>query len=665
MKARCAILLLLILSWTGFLSARESLKPDSVLQIVNRMPDKERLTYLVQKLKENALSPIRLTYARLLYNEANRQANDEYKADAIYMLALHFYSLNIDSLKFYVDKAEPLYLTLNRLEDICRMKAWYIYALNIMDRKEESLLAVSALKQFGDRIGFPEAYEMADQAMADFYFRNNLPEDGERLYLDVVDKMKNRAAPLIKQFNIYRQLSIKAKDSENRLHYLSLAEKILDEAKEKDIAYLDSENPVHVLEYVIARTYAHEYLMTEEYDKVREPLQKADSLASKYDMARAETELNELYYQYYIGKNDLKKGLEYVDKYISAIESKGVVSKYLESLQRKASLLSEMGRYDEAYFLSEQLLYMKDSISQNDFHQTLANVRTEYEVERLEMENQHMEEKARQIRQKAVVLLTGCIILFLVILGLIYMIRIIQRHRKELKIAKEKAEEADRLKSTFLANMNHEIRTPLNAIVGFSQIMAEEEDKNTRLEFSNIIQNNNELLQRLIGDVLDISKLESNSMSLIYAEQDLPVIMKEIYEMISMRMEGISDAVKLILDNCQPCRMETDRNRLIQILTNLLTNAIKHTTKGTIRFGYTLVTEGIRFYVKDTGEGIPEEDLKNIFNRFVQLENGKKGVGLGLAISKGLVTKMGGTISVESQVGEGSTFYVEVPFKKP
>lgn len=147
------------------------------------------------------------------------------------------------------------------------------------------------------------------------------------------------------------------------------------------------------------------------------------------------------------------------------------------------------------------------------------------------------------------------------------------------------------MKSAFLANMNHEIRTPLNAIVGFSQVLVDEEDRETRLEFSNIIQSNNELLQRLIGDVLDLSKIESNSMPLIYKELDIGLLMKEIYSMILLRMPS---GIELRLNDCEALVMEADKNRLTQILTNLLTNSIKH-TEGFIRFGYKRTAASVEF----------------------------------------------------------------------
>ena len=211
-------------------------------------------------------------------------------------------------------------------------------------------------------------------------------------------------------------------------------------------------------------------------------------------------------------------------------------------------------------------------------------------------------------------------------------------------------------------NWNWQIRTPLNAIVGFSQVLVDEEDRETRQEFADIIQNNNELLQRLIADVLDLSKIESNSMPLIYKDQDIPTLMKEIYSMILLRMH---EGVGLELYDCEELVMETDRNRLTQILTNLLTNAIKHTQEGSIRFGYKRSALSVEFFVQDSGEGIPEDKIDTIFSRFVQLDNWSKGVGLGLAICQGLVEQMGGNIRVTSRVGEGSVFYVTLPLIRP
>jgi signal transduction histidine kinase len=229
------------------------------------------------------------------------------------------------------------------------------------------------------------------------------------------------------------------------------------------------------------------------------------------------------------------------------------------------------------------------------------------------------------------------------------------------KKARTKAEEADRLKSAFLANMNHEIRTPLNAIVGFSQVIVDEDNAENRKQYLSIIQHNNDLLQQLIADVLDLSKIESNTMAFNYKKTDLPALMGDIYHTTLLR---INKEIHLELMPCTPFLFLTDRNRLTQIITNLLNNAIKHTTEGFIRFGYEIKDTEVYFFVKDSGEGIPENKLDTIFGRFVQLDEMNRGVGLGLAICKGLVTQMGGTIGVISKLKEGSTFYFHLPKKQ-
>ncbi len=235
---------------------------------------------------------------------------------------------------------------------------------------------------------------------------------------------------------------------------------------------------------------------------------------------------------------------------------------------------------------------------------------------------------------------------------------------EDLIRAKEKAEEADMLKSTFLANMTHEIRTPLNAIVGFSDLLGVEEDLELRQNYISLIKMNNDLLLSIVNDVLDISRIESDMMTFTYMDVYLPSFMKDLYNSIQLRKP---EGVEITLDACPDIIFNIDRNRLWQICMNLLTNAVKHTKKGSIWFGYTLEDEGkmVKFYVSDTGCGIPKDELDNIFARFVQLSDFEQGVGLGLAICKGLVLKMGGNISVISEEGFGSTFIFTLPMKRP
>jgi len=233
----------------------------------------------------------------------------------------------------------------------------------------------------------------------------------------------------------------------------------------------------------------------------------------------------------------------------------------------------------------------------------------------------------------------------------------------DLIAAKEKAEESNRLKSAFLANMSHEIRTPLNSIIGFSGILAATEDAEEKREYVSIIENNNTLLLQLINDILDISKIEAGTLEFIYSNIDLNEMMREIEQATRLRIA--SDKVDLVFEKRLPdCFINTERNRITQVLNNFLSNAIKFTNEGSIRFGYEMQGNNyLRFYVTDTGCGIPEDKIKSIFGRFVKLNNFKQGVGLGLSICETIINHMRGEIGVTSKEGEGSTFWFTLPYR--
>lgn len=241
---------------------------------------------------------------------------------------------------------------------------------------------------------------------------------------------------------------------------------------------------------------------------------------------------------------------------------------------------------------------------------------------------------------------------------------ITQRKKMELELttAKNLAEESNRLKSAFLANMSHEIRTPLNAIVGFSGILASTEEEEEKKEYVNIIENNNALLLQLIGDILDLSKIESGTVELIYSNIELNILMKELENSCQLKIK--SDAVKLeFMTPTAPCHVHIEKNRLSQLIINLVTNAIKFTPEGYIRFGYELRNKELYFYVSDTGCGIPKDKQESIFGRFVKLNTFAQGTGLGLSICQTLIEHMGGRIGVESEEGKGATFWFTLPYK--
>ena len=230
---------------------------------------------------------------------------------------------------------------------------------------------------------------------------------------------------------------------------------------------------------------------------------------------------------------------------------------------------------------------------------------------------------------------------------------------QELKQLKEKAELSDRLKSAFLANMSHEIRTPLNAIIGFSELMVTCEDPAEKKEYAEIIQSNNELLLRLINDILDLSKIEAGILDRKREEFDLAAVCKELYTMIQPRITN--PRVEFRMAPGPECRICLDRNRLKQVWMNFLTNAVKCTQAGHITLGYSVDGEGICIWVEDTGVGIPPELQDKVFGRFQKLNEFAQGTGLGLAISRAIIEAAGGKIGFTSAPGAGSTFWARIP----
>lgn len=240
--------------------------------------------------------------------------------------------------------------------------------------------------------------------------------------------------------------------------------------------------------------------------------------------------------------------------------------------------------------------------------------------------------------------------------------------RKEMEEAlvqaKVKAEEANTLKSSFLANISHEIRTPLNAIVGFSSLLvsAERGISEEKQEYINIIENNNTLLLQLISDVLDLSKIEAGTMEFDYAPVDVHGLFIELEDTFRLRNKKSGICICYHRRTTE-CVVKADRNRLVQVMMNLMNNAVKFTGEGSIEFGFDVREDGfLHFYVTDTGCGIPEERLEEIFGNFVKLNSFVQGTGLGLTICRAIVERMGGKIGAVSRLGQGSTFWFTLPY---
>ena len=237
------------------------------------------------------------------------------------------------------------------------------------------------------------------------------------------------------------------------------------------------------------------------------------------------------------------------------------------------------------------------------------------------------------------------------------------RKLKEYEEKAAKAEKASKMKSLFLANMSHEIRTPLNAIEGFSRVMVETDSQEERMNYMEIIESNNNRLLSLVNEILDLSRVESGEIIIKNNPTDLNYLMTSIKQLFKFRCP---ETVSLVWNKPQlPVTMNTDENRITQVFSNLISNALKHTPKGVITFGYEVLndTQEIRFFVKDTGTGIDPNFIEHIFDTYASQDaEQQRGFGLGLALCRIIVEKMGGTIDVESTLGKGSLFTFTLPF---
>ena len=267
-------------------------------------------------------------------------------------------------------------------------------------------------------------------------------------------------------------------------------------------------------------------------------------------------------------------------------------------------------------------------------------------------------------QQHKVEILVCIAILVILVTAITYYIRILRKAYSRSSEAMEKAEQANQLKSAFLANMSHEIRTPLNAIVGFSSLLPEVDDREEMREYTDIIETNTNLLLQLINDILDMSKIEAGTFDFCPALIDVNQTMEEIEQSMQLRLKN--DAVTFTFCERLPeCMLYIDKNRLMQLLSNFIVNAIKFTKSGSIRMGYRMKDiNTIYFYVSDTGCGMSPEQCRHVFERFVKYNPFIQGTGLGLSICHMIVEHLKGEIGVNSEEGKGSTFWFTLPYRK-
>ena len=383
---------------------------------------------------------------------------------------------------------------------------------------------------------------------------------------------------------------------------------------------------------------------------------------------------------YYFEKGRYKESLILYDSLYNFYQKIGL---YKESLRIKKEIAvtnSRMDNYREAYENYFQYEKNKDSISIDMAYQHLNQLALSNDLKNIELDKKNLLLRYEQAKSRSIIFVSIGIILVAIIIFIFYLrekqlnkkLMVSEASLKEEKMALarsetmlynalEKAKQSDILKTAFLANISHEIRTPLNAIIGFSEMLTCCDDEESKEQFNEIIKENNTMLLKLIDDILNVSQIEADNTKRNVTEFDLAGLFAEYHENFKKKVKY---PVELIYENnYKEMIVNLDKSRVIQVLVNFMSNSVKFTDKGSIRFGFEIVDNGIFIYVKDTGIGLKEEEKSRIFDKFYKVNDFTQGSGLGITLCKAIIDDCGGKIGVDSEYGGGSTFHVWVPCK--
>lgn len=440
----------------------------------------------------------------------------------------------------------------------------------------------------------------------------------------------------------------------------------------ENASYTDTNYPFRRKKCLLYSFYIELYVAQQNKEKALEAVGKASSYMQANIGADVSSVYNQAMARFYYFIKDYKQALHYVDE-VLAIQS------MTDALKLKVDILRMMGRKDEALELNKRLIVQIEQSNIKAFNRQLNQLRVLHDLNEKEKQARELEFQRVQLSHKQKQLV-GVLMLLILLLVLLYLLfRYANKTRKlkndlqyernslvesseHLRIAKEKAEEADRMKTSFLANISHEIRTPLNAIVGFSQLLGDASAEE-REEFIKIISNNSELLLSLVNDVLDLSRLEANAFSLVMVESNIQDCCSNALDSVRHR---VAEGVELTF-TCpdEALCLNIDPFRLQQLLVNLLTNAAKFTDAGEINLDFRVDKEKkqVVFSVTDTGIGIPQDKHDCIFNRFEKVDEFKQGTGLGLSICRVIADRFGGTIQVDSSYTGGARFVFVMPYE--
>ena len=660
------VLILIALSTTFiFDNVRAASTLDSLEQVLARLPDSARLIKLNDLAYQNPDDYSYKIYAEKLLKEAEQQKNNKYLGNAYFLLIKYHYSHDIDSMRLLLKEAEPVFLNGNNLEYFFRTKTWNIYTYEQQENDERVFSEAKLINKLSEQLNYPEGKEMVDQAIAHYYSSKKLFKEAFNLYEDVYKRMEARNSSPIKRINIIRQILNHRGDEidvNKRIYYLQKLKTYIDECQENNITQLDKENPLYYIKYLYHRSYLFVAYDLGDTALMRSHLQEAEYMTQEYPIKNQATVLMRLKAHYYILSKQYTKAIDLYNEMIKDISPKHNRQYLIDLLYEQADMYHKIGKDDLAISQYKKCISLNDSLRRSEYLDELAKMQIQHQEDKKALKIKDLQLKVSHNTLWELGALLIISLLTCTFFG--YIIYSRKKRNRFLRKAKERAEESDRMKSAFLSNINHEIRTPLNAIIGFSEILIDEEDEEQRRQYVNIIRENNGMLQQLIDGILSISNIESGTISFKFTNFSLSELMKEIRHIAPTKIPGTTN---IEYSQGPDKKIKADRSYLGQALINLLLFSASRAPKGNIRFGYKIKDDTVSFFIQNTDLEISQEEISLLLDYRLLLQRWTKGVGMGvnleLAATKTLVKRMGGDLELVSRSRQGMVIYLIIPLK--
>ena len=660
------VLILIALSTTFiFDNVRAASTLDSLEQVLARLPDSARLIKLNDLAYQNPDDYSYKIYAEKLLKEAEQQKNNKYLGNAYFLLIKYHYSHDIDSMRLLLKEAEPVFLNGNNLEYFFRTKTWNIYTYEQQENDERVFSEAKLINKLSEQLNYPEGKEMVDQAIAHYYSSKKLFKEAFNLYEDVYKRMEARNSSPIKRINIIRQILNHRGDEidvNKRIYYLQKLKTYIDECQENNITQLDKENPLYYIKYLYHRSYLFVAYDLGDTALMRSHLQEAEYMTQEYPIKNQATVLMRLKAHYYILSKQYTKAIDLYNEMIKDISPKHNRQYLIDLLYEQADMYHKIGKDDLAISQYKKCISLNDSLRRSEYLDELAKMQIQHQEDKKALKIKELQLKVSHNTLWELGALLIISLLTCTFFG--YIIYSRKKRNRFLRKAKERAEESDRMKSAFLSNINHEIRTPLNAIIGFSEILIDEEDEEQRRQYVNIIRENNGMLQQLIDGILSISNIESGTISFKFTNFSLSELMKEIRHIAPTKIPGTTN---IEYSQGPDKKIKADRSYLGQALINLLLFSASRAPKGNIRFGYKIKDDTVSFFIQNTDLEISQEEISLLLDYRLLLQRWTKGVGMGvnleLAATKTLVKRMGEDLELVSRSRQGMVIYLIIPLK--